>query len=67
VVPADLDLELAARPGARDRWDGFPRSARRAMLEWIVQARTAPTRTNRVNETAAKAARGERANQWPRS
>jgi len=67
VVPADLDLELAARPGARDRWDGFPRSARRAMLEWIVQARTAPTRTKRVNETAAKAACGERANQWPRS
>jgi len=66
VVPDDLALALAARPDAREQWDGFPRSARRGILEWIVQATTAPTRTKRVTETADRATVGERANQWPR-
>jgi uncharacterized protein YdeI (YjbR/CyaY-like superfamily) len=64
VVPPDLEAALAALPGAREQWDAFPRSARRGILEWIVQARTEPTRTKRVTETAARAAVGERANQW---
>jgi uncharacterized protein YdeI (YjbR/CyaY-like superfamily) len=64
VVPPDLETALAAHPGAREQWDGFPRSARRAILEWIVQARTEPTRAKRIAETAAKAAVGERANEW---
>jgi uncharacterized protein YdeI (YjbR/CyaY-like superfamily) len=66
VVPDDLAAALAARDGARERWDAFPRSARRAILEWIVQARRPETRARRVAETAEKAARGERANQWTR-
>jgi uncharacterized protein YdeI (YjbR/CyaY-like superfamily) len=64
VVPPDLEAAFAALPGAREHWDAFPRSARRAILEWIVQARTEPTRAKRIAETAAKAAAGERANQW---
>ena len=28
---------------------------------------TAPTRAKRINETAERASRGERANQWPRT
>jgi len=66
VVPDDLAAALAERPGARELWDSFPRSARRGILEWIVQARTEPTRLRRISETADRAARGERANQWPR-
>ena len=66
VVPDDLALALTARPGARQQWDGFPRSARRGMLAWIMLAKTAPTRLKRVTETADRAAAGERANQWPR-
>jgi uncharacterized protein YdeI (YjbR/CyaY-like superfamily) len=64
VVPPDLEAAFAAHPGAREQWDAFPPSARRGILEWIVQARTEPTRAKRIAETAAKAAIGERANQW---
>jgi uncharacterized protein YdeI (YjbR/CyaY-like superfamily) len=64
VVPRDLEAAFAAHPGAREHWDGFPRSARRAILEWIVQARTEPTRAKRIAETAEKAAVGRRANEW---
>jgi uncharacterized protein YdeI (YjbR/CyaY-like superfamily) len=64
VVPDDLADALAAHPGARERWDAFPRSARRGILEWIVQARRPETRAKRITDTAEKAARGERANQW---
>ncbi len=64
VEPADLLVALRAHPGAEERWGRFPPSARRGLLEWIVQARTAPTRAKRVEETAARAAVGERANQW---
>lgn len=64
VVPEDLAVAFDARPGARQHWDGFPRSVRRGILEWIVQARRADTRARRIAETAERAARGERANQW---
>ncbi|TWH75757.1 YdeI/OmpD-associated family protein [Modestobacter roseus] len=64
VVPADLSAAFDAIPEAREQWAGFPPSARRAILEWIVQARRPETRARRVAETARLAARGERANQW---
>jgi len=64
VVPDDLAAALAARKGAREHWDAFPRSVRRGVLEWVLQARRPETRQRRVTETADRAARGERANQW---
>lgn len=64
VVPDDLAAALAARPGAREHWDAFPRSARRGVLEWIVQAKRPETRAKRIEETADLAAKGERAHQW---
>jgi uncharacterized protein YdeI (YjbR/CyaY-like superfamily) len=63
-VPDDLAAALAARPGAAEAFDGFPRGEKRRLLEWIVQAKRAETRRRRVEETAAAAERGERANQW---
>jgi uncharacterized protein YdeI (YjbR/CyaY-like superfamily) len=63
VVPEDLAAELELRAGARAAWDAFPRSARRAILEWIVLAKRPQTRAARIAETADKAARGERAHQ----
>lgn len=65
-VPDDLAEALAGRAGARAAWDGFPKSVRRGVLEWIGTAKTPATRAKRVVETADKAARGERANQWRR-
>ncbi|RZS91712.1 uncharacterized protein YdeI (YjbR/CyaY-like superfamily) [Motilibacter rhizosphaerae] len=64
LEPPDLVAALDAVPAAREHWQGFPRSARRAILEWVTSARTAPTRAARVEQTVASAARGERANQW---
>jgi len=62
--PADLVAALDATPGARRNWDAFPRSARRAILEWITNAKTAATRQARIQRTADDAARNIRANQW---
>ena len=64
-VPDDLAAAFDAHPGAREKWDAFPPSARKAILGWIVQAKRADTRTRRVTETAECAARGERANERP--
>lgn len=64
VVPDDLAVAFDRHAGSREQWEGFPRSAKRGILEWIVQARRPETRARRVEETARLAARGERANQW---
>ena len=66
VVPDDLAAALAARPPARDEWDRFPRSTKRGILEWIVNAKRDATRAKRIEETARLAQEGNRANQWPR-
>jgi uncharacterized protein YdeI (YjbR/CyaY-like superfamily) len=62
--PADLTIALDADPVARTVWDAFPRSVRRAILEWIGNARTAATRQRRIARTVGEAALGRRANQW---
>ena len=64
IVPDDLAAAFEEHEGSREQWDRFPPSARRAILEWIVQAKREPTRARRVEDTARLAARGERANQW---
>ena len=64
VVPDDLRAALDAHEGAASHWEAFPRSAKRGILEWIVQAKRPATRANRVEETARLAAQNERANQW---
>ena len=59
----DRDRENRADEEARAHFEAFPRSVRRSILEWIVQARRPETRARRVAETAEKASRNERANQ----
>jgi uncharacterized protein YdeI (YjbR/CyaY-like superfamily) len=63
-VPPDLAKALAARLGATENFARFPPSARRGILEWIVQARRPETRDKRVTETADLAQRNIRANQF---
>lgn len=38
VEPADLTAALASLSPVRTHWDAFPPSARRGILEWIIQA-----------------------------
>lgn len=63
-IPADLEAALAANPTAAQYFAAFPRSAKRGILEWISNAKTAETRAKRVEETARLAADNIRANQW---
>jgi uncharacterized protein YdeI (YjbR/CyaY-like superfamily) len=63
-VPADLERALNANPIARTNWETFPRSAKRAVLVWILQAKKLETRTKRIEETVRLAAENKRANQW---
>lgn len=65
-VPDDLARALAAMPEASGNFAAFPRSAKRGILEWILNARKPETRAKRIAETAMLAARNERANQWRR-
>ena len=62
--PDDLIAAFALYPGAADAFASFPKSARRGILEWIVQAKTPSTRAKRIDETARLASEGKRANQW---
>ncbi|TFD83216.1 hypothetical protein E3T61_21610 [Cryobacterium lactosi] len=61
IVPPDLAEALAAIAGARANWDAFPRSPRRAILEWIVLAKRPETRAARIRDAAESAGRNERA------
>jgi uncharacterized protein YdeI (YjbR/CyaY-like superfamily) len=63
-VPSDLAAALSANPIAQQHFDAFPRSVKRAILEWISTARKPETRAKRVEETARLAAENIRANQW---
>lgn len=62
--PEDLRAALDRTPAARAHWDKFPRSTRRAILEWILAAKRPDTRARRIEQTAEQAAVGIRANQW---
>ena len=61
VEPDALAQALAANPAAQLTWNGFPPSARKAMLWWIVGGITAQTQAGRITSIVEKAANGERA------
>ena len=63
AVPDDLAAALAARPGAREHFDGFRPGVRRSILAWIAQAKRPETRAARILEAADKAAAGIAAHQ----
>jgi uncharacterized protein YdeI (YjbR/CyaY-like superfamily) len=59
VVPDDLAVALAERPGARELFDASSASVRRSALAWVYQAKRPATRAVRVAQIAATAGRGE--------
>ncbi len=61
IEPDALASALDAIPAARAAWDGFPPSARKQMLWWVVSAAKDETRNKRIDEIVARAAAGERA------
>lgn len=60
-VPSDLAEALAAHPPAQANFAAFPRSAKRAILVWISEAKQPTTRHARIAETARLAAENRRA------
>ncbi|GAB3642592.1 YdeI/OmpD-associated family protein [Spirosoma arcticum] len=62
TIPPDLDEAFKANATAKNYFEGFPPSARRGILEWLLNAKTEMTRTKRITEIVAKAAKNERAN-----
>jgi uncharacterized protein YdeI (YjbR/CyaY-like superfamily) len=65
-APEDLVAAFAKFPGSAEQFAAFSPSARKALISWILIAKTPGTRDRRITETASKAARGEKANQWTR-
>ena len=63
-IPSDLRKAFKSNLDSNSNFDAFPRSTKRAILEWIGNAKTEATRAKRVSETATLAAENIRANQW---
>lgn len=61
LLPDDLREAMEAKPPALSNYEAFPDSAKRDILRWIKIAKREETRAKRIDETAAKAARNERA------
>ncbi len=66
LVPDDLHSALSKSPVALKHFSAFPPSARKAILDWISQAKKPETRTVRISETVRQAKDNHRANQWRR-
>lgn len=62
IVPDDLAQALAARPGAAENFERFPKSARRGILGWIKLAKRPETRARRIAQAAEQAAKNVMAN-----
>jgi len=63
-IPSDLEEAFSKSETARGYFEAFPRSAKRAILEWISSAKKSETRAKRIEETVTKAEQNIRANQW---
>jgi len=62
TVPEDLAEALNKADPARTEFDLFSPSSRRAILEWLSNAKTRETRDKRIAEIARLARHGIRAN-----
>lgn len=64
VIPPDLMAEFSKRPPALENWNNFPRSVKRGVLEWILNAKRPATREKRLLETAELSQLNIRPLQW---
>ena len=61
LEPDDLAGALNASPAARTAWNGFPPSARKQMLWWVISSAKSETRASRIAKIVSEAAAGRRA------
>jgi uncharacterized protein YdeI (YjbR/CyaY-like superfamily) len=64
ISPPDLQVELDKNPLAAEYFALFPRSVKRGILEWLLNAKQPETRAKRIEEIVSKAEQNERANQY---
>ncbi|MEL6670196.1 MAG: YdeI/OmpD-associated family protein, partial [Bacteroidota bacterium] len=62
IIPPDLESALSANKQAAFYFERFPKSSKRGILEWIKNAKRAPTRKSRIEETVNKATLNIKAN-----
>ncbi|MBN8534506.1 MAG: YdeI/OmpD-associated family protein [Rhizobiales bacterium] len=60
--PEDLVAAMTENPVAEGFFSRFPRSSKRAILEWITLAKTPETRARRIAETVRLASENRKAN-----
>lgn len=63
-VPKDLQQALNKNKAALANFMAFPRSSKRIILEWILNAKKEETRTKRITETVQLAEKNIRANHY---
>lgn len=64
VIPEDLNKAFKKLSSSLKNFNQFPPSARKAILEWIAQAKTPETRNRRIVQTAELAEKNLRANSY---
>jgi uncharacterized protein YdeI (YjbR/CyaY-like superfamily) len=62
LVPSDLQAGFDNNSLAFQNWEAFSRSARRGILEWLLNAKRPETRAKRVEEIVSLAAKNIKAN-----
>lgn len=64
TIPDDLQELFSTNKTAFDHWEKFPRSSKRGILEWIMNAKKPETRQKRIEETVSLAADNIKANHY---
>lgn len=67
VIPEDMQKLFKENKTAFVNWERFPRSTKRGILEWILNAKRPDTRQKRIQETVSLAEKNIRANQFGQS
>ncbi|HOZ84946.1 MAG TPA: YdeI/OmpD-associated family protein [Niabella sp.] len=60
VLPKDLETEFRNKPKAKDFFLRLSKSAKKAILQWLVLARTTETRQKRIAETVESAEQNQK-------
>lgn len=64
IIPKDLEAVLAAKPKAKDFYQGINPSTKKAILAWLVLARKPETRAKRIDEIVQQAEKGLKPKQF---
>ena len=62
-IPPDLAKAFSKNKTAKEYFEAFPRSVKRGILEWILNAKRPETRAKRIEETVTLAEKNVRTNQ----